>query len=135
MASTTDWNAIDIMLLYDKHSIYMFCLYTFDFIGKCSLGSPNITDIAADSRAWAYTIPALECTYLSPKAFVPTSVSDAGITGALFTLKGCVRMMPTHFLACLYDMQGAKAMLYAVDERRDSWPKTVLDMSTLRTQP
>ena len=127
MASTTDWNAIDVMLSYDERSIYVFFSYTFDFIGKCSLVSPNITNVAADSTAPPYTIPASECTYLSPKAFAPASVSDAGITGASFTLKGCVRMTPMHFLACLYDMQGAKAMLYAVDERRDGGPKTVLD--------
>lgn len=116
------------MLSYDERSIYVFFSYTFDFIGKCSLGgSPNITDVAANSSVPAYTIPASECTYLSPKAFVPASASDAGITGAPFTLKGCVRMTPTHYLACLYDMRGAKAMLYAVDKHRDGGPQTVLD--------
>ena len=46
MASTTDWNAMHVMLSYDERSIYVFFSHTFDFIGKCSLGSPNITDVA-----------------------------------------------------------------------------------------
>ena len=29
MVSTTNWNAVDLMLLYDKSSIYVFFSYAF----------------------------------------------------------------------------------------------------------
>jgi hypothetical protein len=118
MASTTDWNAVDVMLSHDEASVYVFFSYTFDFIGKCSLSS------ALSSSTLPYSVPAAECTYLSTKSFVPTSL-DAGVTGSTFTFKGCTRMHPLPFLACLYDLQSARSLLYVVDETTGA--KTVVD--------
>ncbi len=110
VASTTEWNAVDVMLSYDDSSIYIFFSYTFDFIGKCSIPSGSVQQ----------KIPAASCSYLSPKQFVPTA-TDAGISGTSFTYKGCTRMIPMHYMACLYDLQGARSILYSVDELRGQW--------------
>ena len=111
-----DWNAVDVMLSYDDSSIYIFFSYTFDFIGKCRIPSGFTQQ----------PIPAASCSYLSTKQFVPTA-TDAGISGTSFTYKGCTRMIPMHYLACLYDLQGAGSILYGVDELRDGGEKLILD--------
>ncbi len=36
-------------------------------------------------------------------------------------------MTPMHYLACLYDLQGARSMLYTVDELRDGGEKLIVD--------
>jgi len=125
VASTTDWNAVDVMLSHDGGSLYIFFSYTYDFIAKCSISNQNITS-TADAHAKAYNIPSSECTYLSPKTFVPGPL-DYSVTGTTFTYRGCTRMHPMPFLACLYDLQGSRSILYAVDEAREGGPKTVLD--------
>ena len=37
VASSTDWNAVDVMLSYDEMSIYIFFSYVFDFIASCQV--------------------------------------------------------------------------------------------------
>ncbi len=118
VASTTDWNAVDVMLSYDERSIYIFFSYTFDFIGKCAVPQDGAPQYAS--------IPSSACSYLSRKDFTPTAL-DTGVTGTSFTYRGCVRMVPMHYLACLYDLQGARSIMYAVDELREGAQKLVVD--------
>ena len=121
VASSTDWNAVDVMLSYDETSIYIFFSYVFDFIASCQIPPPP-----QNSTTTTFT----NCSYLSPAVYSPSQFwADAGVTGATFTYKGCARMFPIPFIACLYDVTGARSMLYAVDERTGQ--KYVLDNYTM----
>ncbi len=123
MASSGDWNANDVMLSYDEKSIYIFFSYTFDFIGKCRIDQVNTTGASSSAP---YLIPPSDCSYLSPKVFSSTGIY-VGVTGMSFFFKGCTQMFPMHYIACLYDIQGNKPILYVVDELRSGGPKTLLD--------
>jgi hypothetical protein len=121
VASTTTWNAVDVMLSHDETSVYVFFSYTFDFIAKCSLGSALVqaSKVGAgdnSSGLLPYQVPESECTYLSPKAFATATIDGQRVTGTSFTYKGCTRMHPMPYLACLYDALSTRLFLYAVEE-------------------
>lgn len=110
VASSTEWNAVDVMLSYDEESIYIFFSHVFDFIASCQLPA-----LPQQNSTAATTIT--NCSYLSPAVYNPSQFwADAGVTGSTFIYRGCVRMFPIPFLACLYDVAGARSVMYAVDE-------------------
>jgi hypothetical protein len=133
MAGLTIWNAVDVMLSHDELSVYVFFSYTFDFIGKCSLSEAlRVAGAGATNYSLPHTVQAGECSVLSPRAFpsatAPSSpFNDAGVTSTGFTLKGCTRLHPMPYIACLYDVQGSRPVLYGVDEVRQGGPKLMLD--------
>lgn len=123
------WNAVDVMLSHDDTSVYVFFSYTYDFIGKCKLNrvlqalQAKRMNASLPSVALPYAVPAAECTYLSPITYDKSQ--DPNPTGSGFTFRGCTRMFPTLYIACLYDLNGAKSLLYAVSETDGS--KIVID--------
>jgi len=141
MASTSEWNAVDVMLSHDDQSVYVFFSNTYDYIAKCSLANALRIITAPPSSANAstnnnnnnntlpYKVPASECLYLSPRVYYSDDSAAEGsstlVDGTSFVLKGCTRLIPGRQIACLYDVGGAKSLLYAVNEL--SGRKTVLD--------
>ena len=125
ISTTTAWNAVDVMLSHNETSVYVFFSYTYDFIGMCSLQGALAHRQNASSQLPHATTPN-DCTYLSPRTIFPTRDTPSI---ASVTLKGCTRMHPFPHLACLYDLDSSKAVLYAVDELTGA--KTLLDNRTM----
>lgn len=122
VAATSDWNAVDVMLSHDDRSVYVFFSLAYDFIGKCKLD--RVLQALAAKRMNAslpavslpYAVPAAECTHLSPVTYdTAQESSDSGGSSSL-VFRGCTRMFPALYIACLYDLNGAKSLLYAVSE-------------------
>lgn len=113
IAALLAWSAKDVMLSYDGKAVYIFLSDTLDFIGKCTLGREG-TELQAS-----------DCGVLSPAAL---SYSMLGNSNQVVH-KGCVRMMPSRKLACLYDAKDTMSFLMALDEDVVNATKTVLESS------
>lgn len=84
MASSAEWNAVDVMFSFDESRIYIFFSHTFDFIGMCSI--EKALQNASNSSS-TVSIAQSSCGSLSPQVYTPMSSEEMAVTGSTFLYK------------------------------------------------